>query len=98
LNFSKIIDMQMKDRFLDAVTTGKLGHTDSSGIVVNIKEFKAYFNDIQSDYINSFLPAATIEPGRSQITRTKYIFRIRKGVYRIHPDVVKEYLVKKHLT
>jgi hypothetical protein len=56
--------------------------------VFTLKEFKAVFADIDTDYINSFLPAATLEPGQFTMTRTKYLFRLRKGVYLVHPDLI----------
>ncbi len=78
----------LKNRFIEAVKNGELGSIDDRGVVFTLKEFKAVFSDIKSDYINSFLPAATIEPGRETFSHTKYLFRIRKGVYRVHPDVL----------
>jgi len=78
----------LKQRFLEAVVKGELGRVEDAGIVVTLKEFKAYFSDIESSYIGSFLPAATFEPGRSSVTHTKYLFRVRRGVYLVHPDVL----------
>ena len=80
----------LKDRFIEAVAKGELGTPESAGIVVTLKEFKAYFSDIKSDYVNSFLPAATFEPGQSTVTHTKYLFRLRKGVYLLHPDALAD--------
>jgi len=80
----------LKDRLIEAVINGELGSVEDTGIVFTLKEFKSVFHDIKTDYINSFLPAATIEPGRETMTRTKYLFRIRKGVYRVHPDVLDD--------
>ena len=78
----------LKDRFLEAVANGELGTPENDGIVVTLKEFKAYFSDIKTDYINSFLPAATFEPGQNTVTHTKYLFRMRKGAYLLHPDIL----------
>ena len=78
----------LKERFIEAVVKGELGTPEESGTVVTLKEFKEYFSDIKSDYVNSFLPAATFEPGQSTVTHTRYLFRIRKGAYRVHPDVL----------
>lgn len=78
----------LKDRFLDAIIAGELGQQDEYGIIIRLRDFKGYFTDIHSDYVNSFLPAATIEPGRHASTHTKYLFRVRKGIYRVHPDVL----------
>ena len=78
----------LKNRFIEAVINGELGSIEDQGIVFTLKEFKSVFHDFKTDYINSFLPAATIEPGRETMTRTKFLFRISKGVYRVHPDVL----------
>ncbi len=77
----------LKTRFLAAVRMGELGTVCKHGVVVTLKEFRAFFSDITSDYVNSFLPAATIEPGRMQMTSTKYVFRARAGVYVVHSGV-----------
>jgi len=90
-------DLHLKDRFLAAVISGDLGVLEKRGVVVTLKEFKAYFSDIKTDYINSFLPAATIEPGQMTATHTKYIFRIKSGVYLVHADAIESH-IKKQLT
>ena len=79
----------MKDRFLQAVANGELGVVEDRGVVVTLKEFKVYFSDIKTQYVSSFLPAATFEPGQSTLSHTKYVFRLRKGVYLVHPDALK---------
>ena len=84
-------ELPLKDRFLLAVVNGDIGRVENSGVIVSLKEFKTHFNDITSDYINSFLPAATIEPGQRSITNTKYVFRVKKGVYLVHPEVLEVY-------
>ena len=81
--------MTLKKRFLDAVSSGDLGEVDDFGVVVSLKQFKTYFKDVKSDYINSFLPAAVIETGQRSTTHTKYVFRVRKGLYRVHPDAIE---------
>ena len=81
----------LKNRLIEAIVSGELGSVEDMGIVFTLKEFKSVFHDIKTDYINSFLPAATIEPGRETMTRTKYLFRISKGVYRVHPDLLDLY-------
>ena len=79
---------QLKDRFLEAVVKGELGSIEISGAVVTLKEFKAYFSDITTQYVSSFMPAATFEPGRFRPSHTKFLFRVRKGAYLIHSDVL----------
>ena len=83
--------MTLKQRFMEAVSSGELGAIDDFGITVSLKQFKSYFQDVKSDYINSFLPAAVIETGQYSATHTKYLFRIRKGMYRVHPDAITEF-------
>ena len=84
-------EFPLKDRFLLTVVNGDIGRVENSGVIVSLKEFKAHFNDITSDYINSFLPAATIEPGQRSVTNTKYVSRVKKGVYLVHPEVLEDY-------
>jgi len=81
----------LKDRFLEAVAKGELGSVENSGTVVTLKEFKMHFSDIKTDYINSFLPAATLQPGQSSASHTRYLFRVRKGTYLVHPDALLVY-------
>ncbi len=85
------MEMTLKNRFLEAVSSGDLGQVDDYGVVVSLKEFKTYFSDVKSDYVNSFLPAAVIEIGQRSATHTKFLFRVRKGVYRVHPDAIDDY-------
>jgi len=79
---------QLKQRFLAAVARGELGRVDDRGTVVTLKEFKAYFTDITTDYVNSFLPASTIEVGQSSCSHTRFVFRLSKGVYLVHADAL----------
>lgn len=84
--------MTLKHRFLEAIVQGKLGRVEDGGIIITLKEFKAYFKDIKSQYVTSFLPASTIEIGQQSHTHTRFVFRIRKGVYRLHPQALEEYM------
>ncbi len=81
--------MTLKQRFLQAVARGELGKVTERGVEVTLKQFKAYFSDVKSDYINSFLPASTIEPGRVTISKTRFLFRIRSGVYLVHKEAIE---------
>ena len=80
--------MQLKERFLNAVLSGELGRRDEQGIIVELREFKKYFSDVPANYAHTFLPAATIEIGQSSMSHTKFLFRVQKGVYRLHPDAI----------
>ncbi len=79
--------LTLRQRFLAAVRSGQLGRQGEHGVEVTLKEFKAFFPDVNDNYAGSFLSAATIETGRSQMTRTQYVIRLCKGVYRVHTDV-----------
>jgi len=81
-------DNSLRSRFINAISSGELGRVDEQGIIFTLKEFKLYFAEIKTDYINSFLPASTIEAGRMEMSHTKFLFRMRKGVYRVHPDLL----------
>jgi len=81
-------DNSLRSRFINAIASGELGRVDEQGIIFTLKEFKLYFAEIKTDYINSFLPASIIEAGRMEMSHTKFLFRIRKGVYRVHPDLL----------
>ncbi len=82
----------LKTRFLAAVAAGELGRLDDQGAIVTLQQFKAYFKVIKTQYITSFLPAATIDVGQYTATHTKYVFRLRKGVYRVHPDALEAHI------
>ncbi len=82
--------MTLKDRLITAINAGELGHKDKHGVFFTKKEFAAYFSDITERYTSAFLPAATIGEGRAWASHTKYLFRIGKGVYRVHPDMLEK--------
>lgn len=84
-------EQQLKLRFLDAVICGELGTVTDRGATVSLKQFKDYFTDIKTQYVSSFLPAAVIETGQFSITHTRFLFRIKKGVYLIHPDAIAQH-------
>ena len=84
-------NQQLKHRFLDAIIAGKLGKLTDRGYTVSLKEFRMYFSDIKTQYSSSFLPAAVIETGQLSMTHTKFVFRIKKGVYLVHPDAIEEH-------
>lgn len=87
--------MHLKERFLAAIQAGELGYRNQEGdIMITLKAFKEYFRDIPLGYRGSFLPAATIEPGRNAMTPTKFVFRSKPGVYRLHPDIMQNYNAK----
>ena len=83
--------MTLKQDFLKAITEGELGTWDDIGVTVSLREFRQYFKDIESGYLTSFLPASVIEEGQCSASHTRFLFRIKKGLYRVHPDALDEY-------
>ena len=74
----------LKKRFLDAVNCGELGTIDDYGVVVTVREFKLYFRDIKTDYIGSFLPAASIEEGQTTATHMINLMCLPIILYLLH--------------
>jgi len=83
-----IMKRTLKQQFITAINAGELGILNDYGVLVTQKAFSMYFSDVKTQYIYSFLSAATIDKSRSDTTRTKYLFRVKKGVYRVHPDIL----------
>ncbi|HED36088.1 MAG TPA: hypothetical protein ENJ08_17985 [Gammaproteobacteria bacterium] len=79
----------LRQRFLAAVRSGELGRPEAHGVELTITEFKAFFPEDNRNYLGSFLSGAALEKGRLQMTHTQYVIRLRKGVYRVHPDVFR---------
>lgn len=86
---------KLKVRFFKAIMAGELGSNDKLGITITLKEFINYFTDIKPAYLNYFLPAATIEKDRTAANHTKYLFRVKRGIYRLHPEAIKNHMNEK---
>lgn len=80
----------LKQRFIAAIKNGELGTQTPEGTIVTLKKFKQHFSEIETQYVSSFLPAATLEPGMITMTHTRFVFRLAKGVYRVHPDLLED--------
>ncbi len=81
--------MTLKEQFLSAVAEGKLGSPDpQGGAIVTLQEFKHYFNNVKPSYSSIFLSGSVIETGQYTPTHTRFVFRIAKGVYKVHPAVL----------
>lgn len=86
----KTNEQKLKDRFIEAIKSGQLGTREESGTIVTLKQFKQHFSEIKTQYVSSFLPAATLEPGQTTMTHTKFVIRLAKGVYRVHQDLIRD--------
>ena len=83
----------LKQRFMEAIVTGKLGKNNrQGGVIVSLREFRSYFSDVDFNYAGSFLPGAVIEQGQFSASHTRFVFRVGRGVYLVHPDAISEYL------
>ena len=82
------IKKRIRRRFEEEIEKYYLGRPHQSVSQI-YEEFKEYFSDVKTDYINSFLPASTIEPGRSTVSHTRFLFRLRNGVYLVHADAIQ---------
>jgi len=51
----------LRQRFLAAVRRGELGSQGEYGVELTIKEFKAFFSDINRNYPESFLTTAALD-------------------------------------
>lgn len=87
------MEATLKQRFLQAIVAGKLGKiNENGGAVVSLREFRSYFNDVDFNYAGSFLPGAVIEEGQFSTSHTRFVFRIGRGVYLVHPDAIREHM------
>lgn len=84
----------LKQRFIEAIIKGELGYVEGENNIVTLKAFRNYFSDIKTQYVLSFMPAATIEPGWGRYSHTKFLYRLRKGVYQVHPQLINEHSAK----
>lgn len=73
--------MTLRERFLDAVIEGRIGH----GLIVTRKEFMDYFADENPAYTGVFLSNSEIKTGTHSPTWEHFTSRVKPGVYRVHP-------------
>ncbi len=80
---------KLKHQFLDAVISGDLGTYTERGLIVTSKEFVSYFMDEnKKQYLRCYLPSVSIEVGRHEMKHNKYLFRMGRGVFKIHEDAI----------
>ncbi|HED34751.1 MAG TPA: hypothetical protein ENJ08_11145 [Gammaproteobacteria bacterium] len=91
----------LKERFIEAINEGELGLMDDYGVLITREAFAEYFSDIKTQYKTSFLTGAVIESGRIDASQTRFLFRLGRGLYRVHVDLLeakprKEYRTHNH--
>ena len=85
------MEKKLKHHFLDAVIAGGIGERTEKGVIVTTKEFVRYFekrHKSKSDYLRSYLPSVSIEAGRRDMKHNKFLFRIGRGIFKIHEDAI----------
>jgi len=80
--------MLLRKRLMQALENGDIGHSTPLGIEFSSAEYILFFDDLNPLYRRAFLPASTIESGRTQATNVKFLYRIRRGHYRLHHDAI----------
>ena len=91
------MNKKLKHQFLDAVISGGIGTRTERGLIVTTKEFVLYFeNNTKSkiDYLRSYLPSVSIEAGRHDMKHNKYLYRIGRGIFKIHEDAIDRHNFK----
>jgi len=92
-----IMEKKLKYQFLDAVTSGVIGTQTERGLIITTKEFVLYFEDKSKskiDYLRSYLPSVSIEAGRRDMKHNKYLFKMGRGIFKIHEDAITDHFYK----
>ncbi|VAW57907.1 hypothetical protein MNBD_GAMMA11-751 [hydrothermal vent metagenome] len=79
----------LKERFVQAINEGELGLIDDYGVYVTRESFTEYFSDIKIQYKTSFLTSSVIEPGRTLASHTRFLFKMGRGLYLVHADLLE---------
>ena len=88
---------KLKHYLLDAVISGEIGKRTERGLIVTSKEFVQFFenkHNSKKDYFRSYLPSVSIEAGRRDMKHNKYLFKIGRGIYKIHEDAITSHSAK----
>lgn len=89
------MSMGLRERFLDALIDGQIGH----GIVVTRQEFMQHFSNVGNNYTGVFLSNSEITTAPPHSPTYRYFtIRIRKGVYLIHSQIILKRMQKRGLT
>jgi hypothetical protein len=85
----------LRDRLLDALIVGEIGH----GIVVTRQEFIKHFSDVGVGYTGVFLANSEITTGLPHNPNYKHFtLRIKRGTYQIHPKAILDRMKRLNLT
>jgi hypothetical protein len=78
--------MSLRERFLDALIDGHLGHNGE----VSRRQFMAFFGEEKKTYTGVFLSNSEMETGHHSLTYRHLTERVDKGVYRVDPNAISE--------
>lgn len=87
--------MTLRERFLDAIIDGKLGH----GIIIERQEFMSYFSSDNPATTGVFLSNSEINTGHPHSpTYVHFTLRVDEGRYRIHPQALLERMHQRSIS
>ena len=85
---------KLKHYLLDAVISGEIGEHTEKELIVTTKEFVDYIagkHQGGNDYCRSYLPSVSIEAGRRERKHNKFLFKVGRGIYKIHENAIHWY-------
>ena len=86
--------MGLRERFLDALIDGHLGHSG----VVSRKDFVAFFRGDKKTYTGVFLSNSEMHTGQHSPTYQHFTVRVAKGLYKVDPRAISQRRSERHLT
>lgn len=84
--------MTLRERLLDAMLDGEIGH----GLVVTRQELIRHFSDVNEATTGVLLSNSEIKTGAPHSpTYTPFTQRLSEGRYRVHPSALAERLAQR---
>jgi hypothetical protein len=85
--------MSLRERLLDAVIDGNLGH----GLVVTRQDFMGYFHSDVTTFTGVFLSNSEMLTGQHSPTYEHFTLRVGRGRYRMHPAALSRRMRQRNL-
>jgi hypothetical protein len=85
--------MTLRERLLDAVIDGHLGH----GLIITRQELIAHFHADPETYTGVLLSNSEMITGHHSPTYEHFTLRVDEGRYRIHPLVLSQRMQERGL-
>lgn len=83
--------MEIRQQFIEAINNGDLGSIDDSGVIVTLSELEQRFSSMEAASMQEFLPSIIIPDGQTRVTKQQFLFQLKDGVYRVHPDALDDF-------